>query len=166
VELEYRCEAGDLLAFADLHMRRPAVDRAVRRWLVYGYACFVALLGLIYFRFGAGEFAIVLVVLGPVYIAVWPTGLRWLYRHRLVASARELNSSDAAGNVTLRVDDAGLTRVAPPGQAPFRSIREVVDEVDYLLIYVGPAAAFVMARDRVVRGDPAAFAAAARLRTT
>jgi hypothetical protein len=165
VELEYRCEASDLLAFADLHMRRPAVDRVVRRWLVYGYACFVALLGLIYFRFGPGEFAIVLVVIGPVYIAVWPTALRWFYRNRLVTAAREHNSSAVDGSVTLRVDDAGLTRVAPPGQPPFRSIREVVDEVDYLLIYAASAQAFVIARDRVVRGDPAAFAAAARLRT-
>ena len=80
MEIEYRCADGDLVAFADLHLHKPAVDAKVRRSVLYGYAGFVLLLAWLYFRFGPVEFAIVLLLVGPIVIAVWPTGLRWFYR--------------------------------------------------------------------------------------
>ena len=165
MELEYRCDDGDLLAFADLHMRRPAVDRMVRQWMVYGYACLVVLLGLTYFRLGPDEFAIVLVVLGPVWIAVWPTSLRWFYRNRVVAAARALNRLAGDGRVVLRLDEAGLTRLAPAGEPSPFAIDDVVETPERLFIYVDKERAFVIPHARVERGDIAAVAVAARQRT-
>lgn len=161
MEIEYRCEDGDLVAFADLHMQRPAVDAQVRRWLVYGYAGFVLLLASIYFRFGPVEFAIVLLLVGPIVIAVWPTGLRWFYRRHVLAATRTLNAIASDGPVLLRLEGARLVRVTPQGHGPFQ-IRDVVERPEHVLIHVSPAEAFVIARARVVRGDAGAFAAAAR----
>ena len=163
MEIEYRCEDGDLVAFADLHLQRPAIDAKVRRWLVRGYAGFVVLLAWLFFRFGPIEFAIVLLLVGPIVIAVWPTGLRWFYRRRVLAAARALNTSASDGLVVLRLEGASLIRVSPQGQGSFQ-VQEVVESPDYLLIHVGPTQAFVIARRRVVRGDAAAFADAVRQR--
>ena len=68
MEIEYRCADGDLVAFADLHLHKPAVDAKVRRSVLYGYAGFVLLLAWLYFRFGPVEFAIVLLLVGPIVI--------------------------------------------------------------------------------------------------
>jgi hypothetical protein len=163
VEIAYRCEDADLVAFADFHVQRAAVDAQVRRWLVYGYAGFVLLLLSLYVRFGPVEFAIVLLLVGPIVIAVWPTGLRWFYRRQVLAAARALNSSASDGPVLLRLEGDGLVRVTPQGQGPFQ-VHEVVERPDHLLLHVSATQAFVIPRQRVVRGDAAAFAAAARQR--
>jgi hypothetical protein len=163
VEIEYRCADGDLVPFADLHLRKPAVDARVRRSVLYGYASFVLLLAWLYFRFGPVEFAIVLLLVGPIVIAVWPTGLRWFYRRRVLAAARSLNRAGSDDLVVLRLDDAGLARITPQGDARFQ-VLEVVERPEHVLIFVDPARAFVIARQQVIRGDAAAFAAAARQR--
>ena len=163
MEIEYRCADGDLAAFADLHLQKPAVDARVRRSVLYGYAGFVLLLAWLYFRFGPVEFAIVLLLLGPVVIAVWPTGLRWLYGRKVLAATRALNGSGSDDPVLLRLDGAGLARITPQGDDRFQ-VLEIVELPAHVLIFVGPARAFVIARQQVVRGDAAAFAAAARQR--
>jgi hypothetical protein len=163
VEIEYRCADGDLAAFADLHLQKPAVDSRVRRSVLYGYAGFVLLLAWLYFRFGPVEFAIVLLLVGPIVIAVWPTGLRWFYGKRVLAAARALNGAGPDDPVLLRLDGAGLARITPKGDDRFQ-VLEIVELPEHVLIFVGPARAFVIARQQVVRGDAAAFAAAARQR--
>ena len=161
MEIEYRCADGDLVAFADLHLQKPAVDARVRRSVLYGYAGFVLLLAWLYFRFGPVEFAIVLLLVGPIVIAVWPTGLRWFYRRQVLAAARALNRHGSDDPVLLRLDGAGIARITSQGDARFQ-VLEVVERADHVQIFVGPARAFVIARQQVVRGDAAAFAAAAR----
>jgi len=163
VEIEYRCAEGDLVAFADLHLQKPAVDTKVRRSVLYGYAGFVLLLAWLYFRFGPVEFAIVLLVFGPIVIAVWPPALRWLYRRQVLGAARALNRAGSDEPVVLRLDDGALARISSQGNAPLQ-VLEIVERPEHLVIYVGPSQAFVVARQRVVRGDPAAFVAAARRR--
>ena len=124
MEIEYRCADGDLAAFADLHLQKPAVDARVRRSVLYGYAGFVLLLAWLYFRFGPVEFAIVLLLVGPVVIAVWPTGLRWFYGRKVLAATRALNGpgptipccSDSMAQVS-----PGLLRKATIGSRSWRS---------------------------------------------
>lgn len=161
MEIAYRCADGDLAAFADFHVQKPAVDARVRRSVLYGYAGFVLLLAWLYFRFGPVEFAIVLLLVGPIVIAVWPTGLRWFYRRRVLAAARTLNRAGPDDLVLLRLDGAGLARITPQGDARFQ-VQDVVERPEHVLIFVDAARAFVIARQQVVRGDAAAFAGSAR----
>jgi len=163
VEIEYRCADGDLAAFADLHLQRPGVDARVRRSVLYGYAGFVLLLAWLYFRFGPAEFAIVLLLVGPIVIAVWPTGLRWFYGRKVLAEARALNGAGSDDPVLLRLDGTGLARITRQGDDRFH-VLEIVELPEHVLVFVGPARAFIIARQKVVRGDAAAFAAAARPR--
>ena len=80
VELEFRVEDGDIDAFLDHHSQHSAARREIRRRQMYGYVILFAIFGLMFWFFGETAVAIAFLVLGPIWVAWWPTRARRLAR--------------------------------------------------------------------------------------
>jgi YcxB-like protein len=160
VEIEYRVEEGDILAFLDHHSQHSAAAREIRRRQTSGYAILVAIFILVRWFFGGMALAIAILVLGPVWVAWWPSRARRLARKQAAALYPKGPNQMFDGPHVLRIDDGGLVSIAPGAQSrtPFTSIQCVVDTEDHLFVYVGAIQAFVVPRRRVARGDVRAFA--------
>ena len=161
MELEYRFEEGDLLAFLDHHMQHSEAARDIRRRQTYGYAFLFAVFGLVFWFFGEAALAIAFLVLGPVWVAWWPARSRQIYRKQALAMYREGQNPLFEGPHVLRLEETGLVATTPKAEARFAltSVQRVVDTADYLFIYFGAMQAFIVPRRRVSRGDVTAFAA-------
>jgi YcxB-like protein len=168
VEIEYRVEEGDVLAFLDHHSEHSAAAREIRRRQTYGYAILLAILGLVLWFFGETALVIAFLVLGPVWVAWWPARARRLARKQAAALYREGPNPMFDGPHVLRLDEGGIVAIAPGAESrlPFTSVQRVVDTPDYLFVYVGAIQAFVVPRRRVARGDVRAFAEQLRRRLT
>jgi hypothetical protein len=155
MELEYRFEESDLLAFLDHHMQHSEAAREVRRRQTYGYAFLFAVFGLVFWFFGEAALAIAFLVLGPVWIAWWPARSRQIYRKQAMAMYREGQNPMFEGPHVLRLDETGLVAITPKAEAriALTSVQRIVDTADYLFVYVGALQAFIVPRGRVTRGD-------------
>lgn len=174
MELEFRLEEGDVLAFLDHHGEHSAAAREMRRRQNYGYLFLLAAFALVLWYFGATALAIAILVLGPVWAAWWPARARRLARQQAAAFYPRAPNPMFDGPHVLGLDDAGLVsivpRTLPDGMAaetrtPFTSVQRIVDTPDYLFIYVSAIQAIVVPRRRVSRGDVIAFAAHLQQRT-
>ena len=161
MELEYRFEEGDLLAFLDYHMQHSEAARDIRRRQTYGYAFLFVIFGLVFWFFGEAALAIAFLVLGPVWIAWWPARSRQIYRKQALKMYREGQNPLFEGPHVLKLDDAGLVATTPKAEARFAltSVQRVVDTREYVFIYLGAMQAFIVPRRQVSRGDVTAFAA-------
>ena len=155
MELEYRLEEGDVLAFLDYHMQHSEAARDVRRRQTYGYAFLFAVFGLVFWFFGEAALAIAFLVLGPVWIAWWPARSRQIYRKQALAMYREGQNPMFEGSHVLRLADAGLVAITPNAEAKIAltSVQRIVDTPESLFVYVGAMQAFIVPRRRVSRGD-------------
>jgi hypothetical protein len=160
VELEYRFEEGDLLAFLDYHMQHSEAARDIRRRQTYGYAFLFVIFGLVFWFFGEAALAIAFLVLGPVWVAWWPARARRIYRKQALAMYREGQNPMFEGPHVLRLDEASLVTTTPAAEAriALTSVQRIANTPDYLFIYVGAIQAFIVPRGRVSRGDLNAFA--------
>jgi len=161
MELEYRVEEGDLLAFLDHHMQHSDAARTIRRRQTYGYAVLFAVFGLVFWFFGETALAGAFLVLGPVWVAWWPVRARQIYRKQALAMYREGPNPLFEGPHVLTLDDAGLVATTPRAEARFAltNVQRVVETPDYLFVYLGAMQAFIVPRRRVSKGDVTAFAA-------
>ena len=155
MELEYRFEEGDLLAFLDHHMQHSESARDIRRRQTYGYAFLFVIFALVFWFFGEAALAIAFLVLGPLWIAWWPARSRQIYRKQALKMYREGQNPLFEGPHVLKLDDAGLVATTPKAEARFAltSVQRVVDTPEYVFIYLGAMQAFIIPRGRVVRGD-------------
>ncbi len=155
MELEYRLEEGDVLAFLDYHMQHSEAARDVRRRQTYGYAFLFAVFGLVFWFFGEAALAIAFLVLGPVWIAWWPARSRQIYRKQALAMYREGQNPMFEGSHVLRLEDASLVAITPNAEAKIAltSVQRIVDTPESLFVYVGAMQAFIVPRRRVSRGD-------------
>ena len=155
MELEYRFEESDLLAFLDYHMQHSEAAREIRRRQTYGYAFLFAVFGLVLWFFGDVALAIAFLVLGPVWIAWWPARSRQIYRKQALAMYREGQNPMFEGPHVLRLEDAGLVATTPKAEAriALTSIQRIAETADYVFVYVGALQAFIVPRRRVSRGD-------------
>ena len=155
MELEYRLEEGDVLAFLDYHMQHSGAARDIRRRQTYGYAFLFAVFGLVFWFFGEAALAIAFLVLGPVWIAWWPARSRQIYRKQALAMYREGQNPMFEGSHVLRLEDASLVAITPNAEAKIAltSVQRIVDTPDSLFVYVGAMQAFIVPRRRVSRGD-------------
>jgi hypothetical protein len=162
VELEYTVEEGDLAAFLDYHSQHSAALQEIRRSQLYGYAILLAIFAVIYLFFGGMALAISFLVLGPVWVAWWPSRARRLAREQAVAAYRDDPAAMKPGLHTLSLDASGLRSAGPAGERrlPLSSVRRVVDLPEHLLIYVGGIQAIIVPRGRTTKGDVAAFSSA------
>jgi YcxB-like protein len=167
MELEYRFEESDLLAFLDHHMQYSEAARDIRRRQTYGYAFLFAVFGLVFWFFGEAALAIAFLVLGPVWIAWWPTRSRQIYRKQALAMYREGQNPLFEGAHVLRLDDTGLVATTPKAEARFAltGIQRIVETPDYIFVYLGAMQAFIVPRRRVSRGDVDIFVQELRRRT-
>jgi uncharacterized membrane protein YedE/YeeE len=155
MELEFRLEEADVLAFLDHHMQHSGAARDIRRRQIYGHAFLVVIFGLVFWFLGEAALAIAFLVLGPVWVAWWPARARQTYRKQALAMYREGQNPMLEGHHVLRLDDAGLVAVTPAAEArmSLTSVGRIVDTPDHLFIYVGAVQAIIVPRRRVVRGD-------------
>ncbi len=155
MELEYRFEEGDLLAFLDHHMQHSESARDIRRRQTYGYAFLFVIFALVFWFFGEAALAIAFLVLGPLWIAWWPARSRQIYRKQALKMYREGQNPLFEGPHVLKLDDAGLVATTPKAEARFAltSVQRVVDTPEYVFIYLGAMQAFIIPRGRVDRGD-------------
>jgi YcxB-like protein len=160
VEIEYRVEDGDIVAFLDHHSEHSAAAREIRRRQTYGYAILITILVLVLWFFGGMALAIAILVLGPVWVAWWPARARRLARKQAAALYPEGPNPMFDGPHVLRLDEGGLVSIAPGAESrmPLTNIQRVVETEDHLFVYVGSIQAFVVPRHRVARGDVRAFA--------
>jgi hypothetical protein len=155
VELEYRVEEGDLVAFLDQHMRHSEAARDIRRRQTYGYAFLFMVFGLVFWLFGEVALAIAFLVLGPLWIAWWPARAQRIYRKQALAMYREGHNPMFTEPHLLRLEDTALVGGTASAQAQIAltSVQRIVETPDYLFVYVGAMQAFIVPRRRVVRGD-------------
>ena len=116
MELEYRFEEGDLLAFLDHHMQHSESARDIRRRQTYGYAFLFAMFALVFWFFGEAALAIAFLVLGPVWIAWWPARSRQIYRKQALTMYREGQNPLFEGPHVLRLDETGLVAIDTQGR--------------------------------------------------
>jgi len=149
-----------MVAFLDYHSQHSAAAREVRRQQNYGYLFLLAAFGLVLWYFGAVALAIAILVLGPIWAALWPARARRLARNQAARFYPKGPNPMFDGPHVLRLDDAGLVSIAAGAESrtPFASIQRIVDTTDYLFVYVSAIQAFVVPRRRVSRGDATAFA--------
>jgi YcxB-like protein len=159
VEIEYRVEEGDILAFLDHHSEYSPAAREIRRRQTYGYAILFAIFGLVFWFFGETALAIAFLVLGPVWVAWWPARARQLARKQAAALYGEGRNPMFDGSHVLEIDEAGLVCTAPGVQSrmPLTSVQRVVETPEHIFIYLGAIQALVVPRRSVTRGDAAAF---------
>ena len=158
MELEFRFEEGDVLAFLEYHRstprRRgnpPASDLRLRVSVRHIWS------GVLVFREAA--LAIAFLVLGPLWIAWWPARSRRNYRKQAAACYRGGPNPMFEGPHLLRLEDAGLVVITPSAESRMRSrpSSESSDTPDYFFVYVGAVQAIVVPRRRVSRGDADIF---------
>ncbi len=159
MELEFRLEEGDVLAFLEDHGEHSPASREIRRRQNYGHLFLLATFYLILWYFGALALTIAILVLGPVWVAWWPARARRQAREQAAAFYPKAPNPLFDGPHVLRLDDAALLYVTPAAESrmPFTTIKRIASTPDYLFIYVGPVQAIVVPRRRVSRGDAATF---------
>jgi hypothetical protein len=155
VELEFKVDEGDVLAFVDHHSQHSPTAREIRRRQTYGYAFLLAVFGIVFWFFGEAALAIAFLVLGPLWIVWWPARSRRLVRQQATAFYRESPSPIFDGPHVLSIDGAELVYVTPAGQSrmPVSTVQGISTMPDYVFIHVGPVQAVVVPRRRVSRGD-------------
>jgi hypothetical protein len=160
VELEYTIEEGDRDAFLDYHTHQSAALQELRRRHVYGYGILLAIFAAIFWLFGETAVAISFLILGPIWAAWWPSRTRRMARAQAEAFYRADPAALRVGRHRLALD-GGLLSADSLGEhrLPASAVQRVVRLPEHLLIYMGPMAALVIPRLRVLRGDAAAFAA-------
>ena len=167
VELEYRLEESDLVAFLDYHCQYSEALREIRRGQMYGYAILLAVFALVYWFFGETAVGIAFLVLGPAWAAWWPARARRLARKQAAAFYGQGPNALPEGPNALKLDDEALFLRSPASDTrlPLPSVERIVETPDYLFIYVGSIQALIVPRRRVTRGDVTAFAGQLRQRT-
>lgn len=166
VEVEFRVEEGDIDAFLDHHSQHSAAVREIRRRQLYGYVILFAIFGLVFWIFGETAVAIAFLVLGPIWVAWWPTRARRLAREQAAAFFRDAPHAIFGGPHLLRLDDAGLFYAAPGEETrtPYAVIRRVELTPDQVLVYSSQVQAIVVPRQRVTKGDVDIFVQELRAR--
>jgi hypothetical protein len=155
VELEFRLEEGDVLAFLEHHGEHSAAAREIRRRQNYGHLFLVVTFYLILWYLGALALTIAILVLGPLWVAWWPARARRHAREQAAAFYPAAPNPLFDGTHVLRLDDTGLQYVTPAAESrmPFTTIQRIASTPDYVFIYVGSVQAIVVPRRRVSRGD-------------
>ena len=130
MELEYRLEEGDLVAFLDHHSQHSESLREIRRRQMYGYAILVAVFALVYWFFGETAVGIAFLVLGPAWAAWWPARARRLARKEAAAFYAQGPNALQEGPYALRVDDEALFLRSPASDArtPLTRVKRIVDD--------------------------------------
>jgi hypothetical protein len=160
VQLEYTIEEGDRDAFLEYHAYHSSALQDLRRRHVYGYGVLLAIFAAIFWLFGETAVAISFLLLGPIWAAWWPSRTRRLARAQAEAFYRADPGGLRVGRHTLAFDGGVLSADAlGEHRLPVSAIQRVVQLPEHLLIYMGPIAALVIPRGRVVKGDLPAFAA-------
>jgi hypothetical protein len=155
VAIEFRIEEGDIGAFLDHHSQYSGAFREIRRRQLYGYGILFVIFGLVFWAFDETAVAIAFLVLGPVWVAWWPTRARRLARQQAAPFYPSAPNPIFEGPHVLRLDDAGLFYAAPGTETrtSYASIQHVELTPDQLLVYTSPVQAIVVPRQRVSRGD-------------
>jgi hypothetical protein len=160
LELEYTIDERDRDAFLEYHAYHSAALHELRRRHVYGYGILLAIFAAIFWLFGETAVAISFLLLGPIWAAWWPSRTRRLARAQAEAFYRADPGGLRPGRHTVTLHGGVLSADAlGEHRLPASAIQRVVQLPEHLLIYMGPIAALVVPRRRVVKGDLSAFSA-------